>query len=211
MPTAPTSSGAKGPTRADRRRERTHRRLLAAALELFAEQGVAETRIGQITERADVAAGSFYNHFTDKDEIVEAVLSEMTEKQGALVDELTAEIEDPAAVVAYAHRHFVRLAMTDPTFGRLVIRFDALHRLLQEALAPRALRDIQRGIDSGRFKVENLPSALFTTGGALLGTLIGVAEGILGDRADEVHAAAILRMLGVASDDAARVAALEMR
>jgi AcrR family transcriptional regulator len=211
MPTARTSSAAKAPTRADRRRERTHQRLLAAALELFAEQGVAETRIGQITERADVAAGSFYNHFSDKDEIVEEVLSGMTEEQGALVDELTAEIEDPAVVVAYAHRHFVRLAMTDPTFGRLVIRFDALHRLLQEALAPRALRDIERGIASGRFKVESAPSALFTTGGALLGTLIGVAEGILGDGADEAHAAAVLRMLGVASDDAARVAALEMR
>jgi AcrR family transcriptional regulator len=76
--------------------------------------------MARFTERADVAAASFYNHFSDKDEIVEAVLSEMTEEQGALVDELTAEIEDPAAVVAFAHRHFVRLAMTDATFGRLV-------------------------------------------------------------------------------------------
>jgi Tetracyclin repressor-like, C-terminal domain len=141
---------------------------------------------------------------------VEAVLSEVTEEQGARVDELTAEIEDPAAVVAYAHRHFVRLAMTDRTFGRLLIRFDASHRLLQQALGPRALRDIQRGIDAGRFKVDDPASALFVTGGALFGTLVGVVDGLLGDRADELHAAAVLRVLGVKSADAARVAALEM-
>jgi AcrR family transcriptional regulator len=210
MAKAGTASAA-APTRADRRRERTRGRLLTAARALFAEHGVAETRIGDITERADVGAGSFYNHFSDKDEIVEAVLSELTEEQGALVDQLTAEIEDPAAVVAYAHRHFVRLAMTDRAFGRLLIQFDASHRLLQQALGPRALRDIQSGIDSGRFSVEDPASALFASGGALFGTLVGVVDGLLGDRADELHAAAVLRMLGVTKADAARAAALEMR
>jgi AcrR family transcriptional regulator len=199
------------PTRADRRRERTHRRLLAAARELFAEQGVGETRIGQITERADVAAGSFYNHFTDKSEIVEAALTEITEEQGAHVDELTAEIEDPAEVIAYAHRYFVRLALTDSVFGRIMIRFDPSHRPLLEALGPAALRNIKEGIDAGRFKVESAESALFVTGGALFGTLIGIVEGALGEGADEVHAAAVLRMLGLSRADAARVAARKMR
>ena len=102
--------------------QRPARRLLGAARELFGEQGVGETRIGEITERADVAAGSFYNHFADKDAIVTTLLSEIAEEQGARVDRLTREIEDPASVVAYAHRHFVRLALADPVFGQLVIR-----------------------------------------------------------------------------------------
>jgi AcrR family transcriptional regulator len=209
MPKASTDAGDT-PNRSDRRRERTRGRLLAAAGELFAEQGVGDTRIGQITVRADVAAGSFYNHFSDKDEIVEAVLSEMTEEQGRRVDELTAGIEDPAAVVAQSHRHFVRRALAEPVFGRLMIRFDASHRLMQRALAPRALRDIKRGIDSGRFEVESAESALYATGGALIGTLIGVVDGGLGEGADEPHAAAVLRALGVAPDEAARVAASQM-
>jgi AcrR family transcriptional regulator len=209
MPQTPAAR-AGTPTRSDRRRERTRQQLLDAARELFAEQGIGETRIGQITERADVGAGSFYNHFSDKDEIVEAVFSEMTQEQGGLVDELTADIDDPAAVVAVAHRHFVRLTMTDPTFGRLVTRFDAAQRLLRETLGPRALRDINSGIDAGRFHVEDPESALFATGGALLGTMIGVVAGVLGERADEAHAAAVLRMLGVPRAQAERVASRTM-
>jgi AcrR family transcriptional regulator len=206
----PATAPAGTPTRSERRRARTHRRLLDAARELFAEQGVGETRVAQITERADVGAGSFYNHFTDKDEIVHKVLSEITEEHGDHVDEVTAEIEDPAEVVAYAHRYFVRLALTDSIFARIMIRFDPSHRPLLEALGPRALRNIQQGIDAGRFKVESPESALFTTGGALFGTLIGIVEGVLGEGVDETHAATVLRMLGLSRADAARVAAREM-
>jgi len=205
---SPTASPA--PNRTDRRRAETRARLLAAARELFAEQGVGATRTGEITERADVAAGSFYNHFADKNEIVEALLAEIAEEQGALVDELTREIEDPAAVVAYAHRHFVRLADSDPGFGQLVVRLDASHRLLSQALGPRALRDIQAGIDAGRFDVDDAGAAVYSTGGALLGTISGIVDEALGADADEVHATAVLRMLGLSRAQAAKVARLPM-
>ena len=198
------------PTRTDRRRAATRARLLGAARELFAEKGVGATRLGEITERADVAAGSLYNHFADKDEIVSTLLAEISEEQGAVVDELTADVEDPAAVVAIAHRHFVRLAASDPSFGALAIRLDASHRLMQQTLAPRALRDIQTGIDAGRFTVGDAVAALHFTGGALLGTIAGIVDGRLGLDADELHAEAVLRSLGVSGAQAAKVARLPM-
>ncbi len=198
------------PTRTDRRRAATRARLLGAARELFAEKGVGATRLGEITERADVAAGSLYNHFADKDEIVSTLLAEISEEQGAVVDELTADVEDPAAVVAIAHRHFVRLAASDPSFGALAIRLDASHRLMQQTLAPRALRDIQTGIDAGRFTVGDAVAALHFTGGALLGTIAGIVDGRLGADAEELHAEAVLRSLGVSGAQAAKVARLPM-
>jgi AcrR family transcriptional regulator len=205
-----TAGGPRVASRTDRRRARTRARLLAAARDLFAEQGVGATRTGEITERADVAAGSFYNHFADKDEIVEAVMAEVTEEQGTLVDELTRDLKDPAAIVAYAHRHFVRLAATDPHLAQLMIRLDASHRLLDSALGPRALRDIERGLDEGRFEFDSPQAALSITGGALLGTMQGVTDGALDEGADIVHATAVLRMLGVPRGDAARTARLAM-
>lgn len=201
------SSATRNPTRHDRRKAETRARLLAASRELFAEQGVGATRTGEITERADVAAGSFYNHFSDKDEIVEVLLRDIAEQQGAIVDELTAEIEDPAEVVSIAHRHFVRLAAGDLVFGQLAIRLDASHRLMTEALGHRAARDIDRGIEAGRFKVTDRVAAVFATGGALLGTIRGVVEGALGEGADEAHAAGVLRLLGVENSDAEQIAA----
>lgn len=206
----PAAAPPQPANRTDRRRAETRRRLLAAARELFAEQGVGATRTGEITERADVAAGSLYNHFADKDEIVEALLREIAEEQGAFLDEVTAEIDDPAAVVSFAHRHFVRLARTDPGFGGLAIRLDASHRLMTEALGHRAARDIDRGIESGRFHIEDRDAAVFATGGALLGTIRGVVDGALGERADETHAAFVLRMLGVEPGEADEISRLPM-
>lgn len=192
-------------SRSSRRRERTRGRLLDAARELIAENGVAAVRTGEITERADVGAGSFYNHFADKEEIVEAVLTEVSEEQGALVDRLTAEIEDPAEVVAYAHRHFVDLAVADPGFAQLVVKLHASHQLLVATLGPRATRDIMRGVGQGRFGVEDVAVAVYATGGAMIGTMQGVLDGTLGSGADERHAEIVLRMLGVPADEAAEI------
>ena len=47
-------------------------------------------------------------------------------------------------------------------------------------------------------------------GGALLGTITGVVDDVLREGADEIHAAAVLRMLGLGADDAATVSALAM-
>jgi AcrR family transcriptional regulator len=198
----PEPVAAAKPTRTDRRRERTRARLIAAARDLFAEQGVGATGTGEISERADVAAGSFYNHFTDKNDLVEVVIAEFTEEQGALVDERTQAIDDPADIVAYAHRHFVRLAAEDPHLARLLIRLDASHRMMDSALGPRALRDIERGLDAGRFEFESAEAAAAIAGGALLGTMQAVADGALGEDADVFHAAGVLRILGLGAADA---------
>jgi AcrR family transcriptional regulator len=45
-------------------------RLQAAALELFAEQGFERTTVAEIAERAGLTKRSFFNHFTDKREVL---------------------------------------------------------------------------------------------------------------------------------------------
>lgn len=62
--------------RRERRRERTRRTLLDCALVLFAERGLYSTRLEDITERADLGKGAFYNYFDSKDSLVAELLSE---------------------------------------------------------------------------------------------------------------------------------------
>jgi len=193
-------------TRRDRRRQETRTRLVGAARELFADQGVDATRINAITERADVGFGSFYNHFADKDAIVEAVLTAVTDEQGAAVDALTADLDDPAEVLAVAHRHFVRLAIAEPSWGRLVVRLEGSHRVLTTALGARARRDLRAGIAAGRFTVADAGLALNVLGGALLGALLTVLDAPTKRRADELHAELVLRMVGIPDDEAAAIA-----
>ncbi len=195
------------PTRTSRRREATRSRLVGAAGELFAEQGFEATRISEITERADVGFGSFYNHFASKDAIVEAVIAAAVEEHGTAVDRLTAAVADPAEVVAIAHRYFVRLAGDDQIWAGLLVRLDLTHDVLAGVLGQRATRDLQAGVDAGRFSAAASPTVLMATGGALLAVMRGVLDGrIIGAGVGSEHAAGVLRMLGVPADDAEAVA-----
>lgn len=177
----------------------------------FARQGVEATRVNEITEEADVGFGSFYNYFASKDEIVEAVLRETVEVQGAAVDALTGDLDDPAEVVAVAHRYFVRLARSDPVWGWLLVHLDVSHEVMTAALGPRAGRDIKRGVKAGRFAVPDARVALNAGGGALLAVMRAVLNGELGPKADRHHAESVLRMLGVPPGEAAEIASRPLR
>jgi AcrR family transcriptional regulator len=54
-------------SRTERRRRDSVERVLAAATELFAERGFAETSMAAIAEAADVSVGTLYNLFENKD------------------------------------------------------------------------------------------------------------------------------------------------
>jgi len=71
--------------RTRRRTLRTRRRLLEAALALFIEKGADAVTIEQITERADVGKGTFYRHFSSKDEVMEALVGQAVEHLVALI------------------------------------------------------------------------------------------------------------------------------
>jgi AcrR family transcriptional regulator len=52
--------------------------LLKAARTVFAEMGYGAAGVRDIVRRTDLASGTFYNYFKDKDEIFAAVVHEMT-------------------------------------------------------------------------------------------------------------------------------------
>ena len=193
------------PTRGARRRAETRARLLEAARTVFAGKGVDATAIAEITELADVGFGSFYNHFDSKDAIAEAVLSEALDAQGAIVDALTDDLEDPAEVVAVAHRYFIRQAQSDPNLGWLLVRLDSTHRVMSRSLGSRARRDVERGVASGRFTVADPEVGFLQTTGALLLVMRAVLDGGLGPDADSRHAEGVLRVLGLTSEEATAV------
>ena len=57
-------------SRRERRKRETRRRLVDAAMELFRERGFQGTRVEDITERADVAVGTFFNYFPAKEAVL---------------------------------------------------------------------------------------------------------------------------------------------
>lgn len=55
---------------------RTRETILETAFELFSRQGYHATTMRQIAERSNLTPGSLYNHFTGKDDVFLAVLSD---------------------------------------------------------------------------------------------------------------------------------------
>jgi AcrR family transcriptional regulator len=72
----------------DRLRDEAHRAILAAAEEVFSEQGLG-ARMEQIATRAGVAVGTLYNHFEDRKALVEAL---SCSRRGLLFERLDAAI-----------------------------------------------------------------------------------------------------------------------
>ncbi|MBN2390651.1 MAG: TetR/AcrR family transcriptional regulator [Anaerolineae bacterium] len=65
-------------SRRERRKEQTRQRLLEAAERLFRTQGFDATTVEEIAETADVAKGTFFNYFANKDSLLGDILQQRT-------------------------------------------------------------------------------------------------------------------------------------
>ncbi len=153
--------------RLDRRKARTRAALIRAAQTLIAE-GRTNAPILEITQAADVGMGSFYNHFETKEQLFDAAFESVLDAYGQLLDQVTADIEDPAEVFASSFRLTGRLYQREPELSRVLL--NNLTRLLSadDGLAPRARRDITAAVDAGRFDVDDVDIAVTMTAAALI-------------------------------------------
>jgi AcrR family transcriptional regulator len=128
-------------------------RLLLAMEELSAEHGLEETAVDEITRRAGVAKGTFYNYFKDKADIVadlvtrrsRAILRRSLEATRALT--LASPVEELLSFVD----HVIEILRRDRLDLELLhknLTWDLCHRLIAEIEADETLREI-----SERFRV----------------------------------------------------------
>ena len=209
---AASAPAAAAGSRLDRRKARTRQALIDAAVRLIAEGRGDRASVQEITEAADVGFGSFYNHFDSKEQLFETASGEVLERWGQMIDRACAGISDPAELFAVSFRISGRLGWTHPEIGRFLT--GAGLDVLDDArgLAPRALRDIRAGQVAGCFTVPDAEIALSAVAGGLLGLLRlrqRHPERVQEAAVDQL-AEAVLRLLGVAAPEAARIAALDL-
>ena len=107
-------------SRLERRKQRTRAALIRAAQTLIAE-GRINVPVLEITQAADVGMGSFYNHFDSKEQLFDAAVAEVLDAHGALLDQLTAAIDDPAETFATSFRLTGRLFRRRPQESRIML------------------------------------------------------------------------------------------
>ncbi|WP_204081337.1 TetR/AcrR family transcriptional regulator [Mycobacterium riyadhense] len=192
------------PNRLQRRKQRTREALISAA-QGFIATGKLNVPIQDISQAADVGVGSFYNHFESKEELFEAAINEVLDAHGALLDALTAAIDDPAEAFAISFRLTGRMFRRPDS--RIVLNHGLRMITADRGLAPRAKRDIAAAAAAGRFREADPQLAMAVAAGALLG--LGQ---LLQDEPDRDAARAtdqvtedLLRMFGLSADDAHRL------
>ena len=220
-PTTATTATTEREPRGARRKRETRQRLLEAALSLMAKKGMEGVAINEITEAADVGFGSFYNHFESKEAIYGALMEWVFEDFADALDRLVSEMADPAEVVSVCVRHTLLRAQREPVWGQFLIREGYSARVLERGLGQRLLRDIQKGIASGRFKREDALMSFLSVGGTVLASIsvclqFDKKHGMRTDTIDQLGfnvddlpqraAKALLLTLGLSRSEAEKVA-----
>lgn len=165
----------KTPRGAKRKRD-TRLRLLGAALHLMAHRGVAGVAINEITEKADVGFGSFYNHFESKDAIYAAVVEEVIGHFAVALDKLGDQLTDPAEKISASARYTMLRGHADPTWGKFVFQTSFSLESMNDGLGRYLMQDIANGVSGGRFVVDDLPSVYIAVGSTIMGGLTALSE-----------------------------------
>ena len=127
-------AAARLPRRRDEARALFRNAILDSAETVFAERGFHGARIQDIAERARIAVGTVYNHFAQKDDVLDALLDERTEQ---MLEQLRPSPTDPqhfharleariARMLAFVERHRAFFAIANE------------HGLFAGAVAPSA-------------------------------------------------------------------------
>jgi AcrR family transcriptional regulator len=100
------------------RRERTkaanRAAILDAARGVFAEQGYEGARVREIVRRTDLASGTFYNYFPDKDAIFVALIEETGEEARRRVRNARRSARTASEFVEGGYRAFFEFIVEEP-------------------------------------------------------------------------------------------------
>jgi AcrR family transcriptional regulator len=198
--TTPIENAAR--TRGHRKKEKTRQQLIAAGLRVLAEKGEALT-VSDVTAEADVANGTFYNYFADREALLDTLAMQLLR---ALADATANEgIADPARRFALASGRVLHRAAVDPTWGRVVLRLmnsRAVHDNIDDYLR----QDLAAGFASGRFDTGADDATVDQVMGLLAMTIRRIADGTARPDAVERALERALRGVGLGIDEAREVA-----
>ena len=195
-------------SRLDRRRERTRGALLDAGEALFAARGADGVTIDEITGAADVAKGSFYNHFQDRDALAREIHRLVRQSVEDQVDAANTGVADPAARMARAGCVYAAFALAAPRRAGALLRLQ-LGDARQDTLNRGVRADLEAGFATGRFRGIGLEAALLLIFGVGQASLARAVDAALPPVTAETLAdlyGGLLRGLGVAPADALPIA-----
>ena len=172
------------------RREATRRKLLSAAVEVFAEKGPDAASIDDFLAAASVARGTFYNYFKTTSELLDAVTAELNDEVILAIEHYVAEIDNPIERVWSGCLMFVHIAVMHPAWGAFITRTgvrEAASGRLTNVYLP---RDLTAARERGLAKFTNVRAAK----DLLLGAIHQSIETVLSGTAPAGHSTEVMAL-----------------
>jgi AcrR family transcriptional regulator len=194
-------------TRRDRRKLETRQALLDATHSLLASRNLDALSVDEIAMRADVAKGTFYNYFADKDALARELAAGVRVRMEDEIARANAGVEDPATRMARALCCVLRFGLREPRQAA------AMMRLFPHATDPSAplnagvRGDIAAGLNRRRIVAPTEDAAVAALVGAIMAGLNRVMD-LAPDRAAAFArdlGSILLRGLGLGPSEAARI------
>lgn len=206
----PSSAPAAPLSRGHKKRERTRRGLIDAAMRLFARKELGEIALLDVATEAEVASGTIYNYFRTRDEVVEAVGLALADEFSEAIMQRSAGIQSGARRLAIGIRMFIQHAMADPDWASAVIRVVHFDQAMRSKIANYVLADLRTGAEEGALAYSNEGIALDLVVSCTIGAMRSVVEGRHADNHDELVAEMALKALGATSTRARKLAQQEL-
>ena len=163
---------------------KTKRNIFEKSMELFADKGYNDTSIEEITAVAGVAKGTFYYHFSSKEEIFNFLIDEgmkllinnieiKTHKAKNSVDKIKAIILLQIKIVV-KYENFIRLVLSE-MWGKDKRSKKCKQSMLEYIKIIEEI--IQKGIDKGEIKGKDAETIAYNVFGLISASLIKKQKG----------------------------------
>ena len=117
--------------------------ILDAGREVFADVGYGAASVRDIIRRTDLAAGTFYNYFPDKESIFRALVEEVGAEARRRVREARQRAAGPRAFVEDSYRAYFEYIVEDPAnFAFLARNAGTLHAFFEDATIPLGVEEL---------------------------------------------------------------------
>jgi AcrR family transcriptional regulator len=149
-PSASAVAGKRERTKASNRAA-----ILEAARDVFAELGYDAATVRDVIRRTELASGTFYNYFPDKESVLRALLEDSAREWRRRVREARAQARTLEDFVGGGFRAFFSFIADDPTLFAVLRRNAPIIRALVEEPALGAgldelLTDLEAAMERGR-------------------------------------------------------------
>jgi len=194
-------SGAATAGKRERTKAANREAILAAALEVFSDVGYGAASVRDIVRRTDLASGTFYNYFPDKESVLRALVDEIAVEARARVRAARAAATTLEAFVADGYRAYFEFLARDPSTVALMRRnAGTIRTLFDEPALGAGIAELRADLEAGVAAGALPPHDTELMAAAMVGSAVEVGIAMVAaDPIDVERAVALVTSVFVAA------------